>query len=68
MSKDQDESSLPHGWAEDLLMELMVYCTANGLDRVAEAIEPALLTVGALRHTHASSPEATHHGTPTTPQ
>lgn len=39
---------MQHGWVEEVLMDVMVYVIVNGVHRVDEAIEPALMAAGAL--------------------
>ncbi len=63
MNNERAGTAMPHGWVEDILMDVMLYCTKNGLDTVAYAIEPALVAANAL-----SLPPATHEGAPNTTQ
>jgi hypothetical protein len=67
MSSNHTRITIPHGWVEEVLMDLMMYCALNGLDNIAEAIGPALTAANALGLTH-QPPAATHEGAPNTTQ
>ena len=67
MSSNNSGTTMPHGWVEDVLMDVMTYCAMNGLHRIAEAIEPALRPANALSLPHAP-PVMTHAGAPNSPQ
>jgi hypothetical protein len=65
MSSEKAESVMPHGWVENVLMDLVLYCAANGLENIADAIEPVLVEVGALNSPQvAAPPAAPHEGQP----